>query len=217
MRPLDEFGHFVQPNQPLAPLTWFRLGGAAEYLARPRDVDELGQLVERCVAAELPLRVISGGSNILVPDRGVSGVVVQLESPAFSDLSVARNTITAGAAVPLTSLISYTARMGLGGLELLTGIPGTVGGALRGNAGSRQDAIGAFVRSVEVLAADGRRAIRELDDLRFGYRWSSLDVPSSSPPPSNSSPTTAKPSSSACAAPGSSKKNNSPTATSPPE
>lgn len=177
MRPLDEFREFVQPNQPLAPLTWFRVGGSAGYLARPRNVDELASLVRRCVADEVAVRVLSGGSNILVRDSGVAGVVIHLESPAFSDISVSGQSITAGAAVPLTSLISHTARIGLAGLEALTGIPGTVGGALRGNAGSRQDAIGAFVRSVEVIDSDGARATREHDDLSFGYRWSSLDDP----------------------------------------
>ena len=78
--------------------------------------------------AGLPFRVLGGGSNLLVRDAGVEGVVIHLESPAFSDVRVEGRTVHAGAAVPLTALISQTARSGLAGLEILTGIPGTVGG-----------------------------------------------------------------------------------------
>jgi UDP-N-acetylmuramate dehydrogenase len=107
----------------------------------------------------------------------VRGVVIQLESPAFSDVKIEGRSVESGAAVPLNALISQTARAGLAGLELLTGIPGTVGGALRGNAGSRQGAIGQFVQDVTVLDRQGEVITREQDDLSFGYRWSNLDDP----------------------------------------
>jgi UDP-N-acetylmuramate dehydrogenase len=173
----DEFRDFVQHNHPLAPFTWFRLGGPAEFLARPQSLEQLQALVKACSQSGVPLRILSGGSNVLVRDEGVAGVVVHLESPAFSDVSVSGREVTAGAAVPLTVLVSQTARAGLAGLEVMTGIPGTVGGAVRGNAGSRQDAIGSFVKSVGVIDAAGQRVVREHDDLSFGYRWSNLDDP----------------------------------------
>jgi UDP-N-acetylmuramate dehydrogenase len=177
MPPLDEFRDVLHPDEPLAPLTWFRLGGPAEFLARPRDHDRLRALVARGQDAAIPLRVLSGGSNVLVRDEGVPGIVIHLESPAFADVRIEGRQIEVGAAVPLTALISQSARAGLAGLETLTGIPGTVGGALRGNAGSRQGAIGQFVRSVRVLDAAGNLVVREKDDLSFGYRWSNLDDP----------------------------------------
>jgi UDP-N-acetylmuramate dehydrogenase len=177
MPPLDEFRDFVTADEPLAPLTWFRLGGPAEFLARPRTIDELAALFRRCRAEDLPLRVLSGGSNVLVRDDALRGVVIHLESPAFADVTMDERGVGAGAAVPLTALISQTARAGLAGLETLTGIPGTVGGALRGNTGGRQGTIGQFVRRVTVLNDAGEIQVRERDDLAFGYRSSNLDEP----------------------------------------
>ncbi len=177
MPPLDEFSAFVKPDEPLAPLTWFRLGGPAEYMARPRNAEELVALLKRCQEENLPYRVLSGGSNVLVRDPGVPGVVIHLESPAFSDVTIEGNRVEVGAAVPLTALISQTARAGLAGLETLTGIPGTVGGALRGNSGGRQGTIGQFARRATVI--DNHIEIQERgpDELSFGYRWSNLDEP----------------------------------------
>ena len=116
-----------------------------------------------------------GGSNILVRDEGVRGLVLHLESPAFSEVRVDGDRIEAGAAVPLTALISQSARAGLGGLEILTGIPGTIGGAVRGNAGSRQGSIGQYVADVRAIRPTGELVHRMQDDLSFGYRWSNLD------------------------------------------
>src|SRR6478609_4641545 len=108
MHPLDGFREFVAESVPLAPLTWFRLGGSAQYLARPRNLDELRALMARCRESGLPVRILGGGSNLLVRDEGVEGVVIHLESPAFSDVVVVGRTVQAGAAVPLTALISQT-------------------------------------------------------------------------------------------------------------
>lgn len=173
----DDLRAIVTRAEPLAPLTWFRLGGPAELMARPRNPDQVLKLVRFSREAEIPCLILSGGSNVLVRDQGVSGLVIHLESPAFSDVSIHNQRVEAGAAVPLTVLISQTARAGLAGLETLTGIPGTVGGALRGNSGGRQGAIGPFVRRVTVVDANDEIQVREQDDLSFGYRWSNLDEP----------------------------------------
>lgn len=177
MHSFDDFQEIVKADEPLAPLVWFRLGGRAAYLARPRTLDQLRGLLRRCREADLPVRMLSGGSNVLVRDEGVEGLVIHLESPAFSDLSIHERVVEAGAAVPLTALISQSARAGLAGLELLTGIPGTVGGSLRCNAGSRQGSIGQFVKRATVIDAAGEVRVRERDDLSFAERGSSLDEP----------------------------------------
>jgi UDP-N-acetylmuramate dehydrogenase len=177
MPPLDDLRTFVTPDEPLAPLTWFRLGGPAQYLARPKTREDLLALLARARAEGLPVRILGGGSNVLVSDAGVPGVVIHFESPAFSDVSIEGGRIEAGAAVPLTALISQAARAGLGGLEALTGIPGTIGGALRGNSGGRQGTIGQFVRRATVVDDDGEVQVRERDELSFGYRSSNLDEP----------------------------------------
>jgi len=175
MEPFDEYRGILRPNEPLAQLTWFRLGGPATYLARPTRAEELRGLVQAARSAEVPDRILAGGSNVLVRDAGVEGLVIHLESPAFSDVQIEGNRITAGAAVPLTALISQAARAGLAGLETLTGIPGTVGGAVKGNSGGRQGSIGEVVRRVTVIDPDGELRSRERDDLIFSYRQSNLD------------------------------------------
>jgi UDP-N-acetylmuramate dehydrogenase len=167
----------VKADEPLAPHIWFRLGGAAAFMARPGTIDELLGLLRRCRDDEIPFKLLSGGSNVLVRDEGVKALVIHLESPAFSDVTVRDNIVEAGAAVPLTALISQTARAGLAGLEFLTGIPGTVGGALRGNAGDRQGAIGQLVRRATVIDAADEIQVRDRDDLSFADRRSNLDEP----------------------------------------
>ena len=173
----EDFSEIVTANKPLAPLTWFRLGGPAAYLARPRNGAEVAALIRRAREVNLPVRLLGGGSNLLIQDEGFPGLVIHLESPAFSEVTFNENRVTAGAAVPLTVLISQTARAGLAGLEVLTGIPGTVGGALRGNSGGRQGAIGSSVERVTVVGESGNPIVREREDLRFDYRASDLDEP----------------------------------------
>ncbi len=176
MEPFDQTMEPVRVAESLSPLNWFRLGGPAQFFARPSTTEALTELLERCRDADLSWRVIASGSNILVRDQGVKGLVIQLESPSFADVAIEGNEITAGAAVPLTALISQAARSGLSGLESLTGIPGTVGGAVRGNSGGRQGSIGPLVHRVMMLDPnDGSMRTRERDDLLFSYRQSNLD------------------------------------------
>jgi UDP-N-acetylmuramate dehydrogenase len=177
MHPFEDFRGLVKLNEPLAPLIWFRLGGPAAFFARPHTLDDLLALLKRSRDEGIPFKILGGGSNVLVRDEGVQALVIHLESPFFSDVSVQDNLVSAGAAVPLTALISQSARAGLAGLEILTGVPGTVGGALRGNAGSRQGWIGQFVRRATVLDTAHEIQIRERDDLSFSERVSSLDEP----------------------------------------
>ena len=177
MRPFDGLQEIVKPDAPLAPQIWFRLGGHAAFFAKPRTVDELRTVIARARQAALPFKILGGGSNVLVRDDGVEGLVIQRESPFFADVAIDNHVISVGTAVPLMALISQTARAGLAGLEILTGIPGTVGGALRGNAGGRQGAIGQFVRRVTVLDAANEIQVRDRDDLSFADRESNLDEP----------------------------------------
>jgi UDP-N-acetylmuramate dehydrogenase len=177
MHSFDDFRAIVQADEALAPHVWFRLGGPAKYLARPRTLDDLLGLIRRCRDEELPFKILGGGSNVLVRDEGVAALIFHLESPAFSDVRIEGNVVEAGAAVPVTALISHSARAGLAGLEILTGIPGTVGGALRGNAGDRQSSIGQFVRRATVVDAAGEVQVRDRDDLNFANSASNLDEP----------------------------------------
>src|SRR3954449_9244970 len=98
MHSFADFRAIVTADEPMAPLTWFRLGGPAAFLARPRDVAEVVGLIRRCREAEVPFRVLGGGSNVLVRDEGFPGLVIHLESPAFSDVSIDKGRVKTGAA-----------------------------------------------------------------------------------------------------------------------
>ena len=167
--------HCVRSNEPLAPHTWFRLGGLAEYFAEPTSVDELSTLVRRCRQQQVAVRLLGGGSNILVPSGGVAGVVISISTPEFSDIAVAGHEVTAGGGARLSHVISTTVREGLGGLETLVGIPGTVGGALHGNAGSHGTDVGQWCHEATVMTRSGEILRRGAEDLRFAYRQSSLN------------------------------------------
>jgi UDP-N-acetylmuramate dehydrogenase len=167
--------HIVTPEEPLAPHTWFRLGGAAEYFCEPTNEAELAEVVRRCREEDLPVRLLGGGSNLLVRDAGVPGVVLRLAAPAFCGISVAGNTVTAGGGARLGHVISTAVREGLAGLEPLVAIPGTVGGALHGNAEGHGGDIGQWTARAVVMTRSGEIVTRERDDLRFAYRQSSLD------------------------------------------
>ena len=175
MNSLVAFKEIALRDQPLAPLTWMKIGGPAQYLIRPRNVDELLDVVRACHEDQIPVRVSGGGSNVLVRDEGVSGAVLQLIGEAFSQITIEGTTVRAGAGGLLSQLISQTVKAELAGLETLSGIPGTFGGALRGNAGGRAGDIGQFVESVTVMNVKGEISTRKGDDLWFGYRESNVD------------------------------------------
>jgi len=165
----------VKTNEPLAPRTWFRLGGPAEYFAEPQDLDQLAELVRRCRENDIPVRMLGGGSNLLVSDAGVPGLVIHLSAPMFAEISVQGDAITAGAGAKLGHVVSHAVRDGLAGLEALVGIPGTVAGAIHGNAGSRGGDIGQWTTKVTLMTDTGEIVERGKSELVFAYRQSNLD------------------------------------------
>jgi UDP-N-acetylmuramate dehydrogenase len=169
------FEKIVRRGEPLAMHTWFQLGGSAEYFAEPRNVDELIALVRRCRQEGVAARVLGNGSNLLVRDEGVPGLVLQLSAPPFSTIEVEGPTITAGGGAKLGHVVTTAVHQGLAGLEVLVAIPGTLGGALHGNAGTHGGDIGQWTRQATVLTAQGEIHERQREDLVFGYRQSSLD------------------------------------------
>ncbi len=169
------FEHITREHEPLAPYTWFRLGGAAQFFAEPTTVEELTGLVRACHAAGLSVRVLGGGSNLLVRDEGVPGFVVSLGAAAFGRIVVNGRKLTAGGGAKLGHVISTAVREGLAGLEQLVGIPGTLGGALHTNAGTLGGDIGQYTTSATLLNRKGEQVTRHKGEFRFGYRESSLD------------------------------------------
>ena len=171
----EEFDAIIQRDVPLAPYTYLKVGGPAEMLVHPRSREELAGVVRLACKNGVPLRVLGNGCNILVRDEGLRGLVLRLSEPAFTEITVEGRRVRAGAGAALSALISESARHGLAGLESLVGIPGTIGGALRCNAGDRAGEIGQHVRQVEILDESGQTHVRERDELRFAYRSSNLD------------------------------------------
>lgn len=175
MGQMSGFEHIVREREPLAPYTWFRLGGCADYFAEPTSEQELQALVRHCLAQEIPVRILGGGSNLLIRSQGVSGMVIHLGAPAFCEIQVRDNTILAGAGAKLGHVISTAVREGLAGLEPLVGIPGTVGGALHGNAGTDNHDAGQWISQADLMTRTGDIVRHHRDELHFAYRYSNLD------------------------------------------
>jgi len=157
-------------DAPLGPQTWFRAGGAAEVLFRPADVEDLASFIA-ALPSDVPVTVLGVGSNILVRDGGVKGVVIRLLR-GFTGITVEDHEIVAGAGA-LDLNVALTARdHGLAGVEFLSGIPGTVGGALRMNAGAYQGDLAQVLVSAEAVDRTGKVHAIAADAMGFSYRHS---------------------------------------------
>jgi UDP-N-acetylmuramate dehydrogenase len=165
----------VQEQVPLAERTWFKLGGPAQFFAEPSSPDELQTVVKRCHGEGLQVRLLGGGSNVLVRDEGVPGMVVSLTNRSFAGVAISGRMVTVGGGAKLANAITVTVGAGLAGLEPLVGIPGTIGGALHGNSGTQAGDIGQWTSHATVMTRSGEIVTRERDDLVFAYRQSSLD------------------------------------------
>lgn len=172
---LTGFESIVRRDEPLAMHTRFQLGGPAEYFAEPETPEQLIELIARCAQEEIPTRLLGDGSNIMIRDEGVPGMVFHLAAEPFRKIRVDGNRITVGGGAPLTRAITTAVHQGLAGLEMLIGIPGTLGGALHGNAGAHGGDIGQWAQSASVITDSGEAIARTRDDLVFAYRESSLD------------------------------------------
>ena len=173
----DDFAPIIQAGQPLAPFTHLRIGGPAEYLVTPRTRDEIARVVAACTAEGIPFRVLGGGTNLLIRDEGVKGAVVRMTAPDLTFVTVAGKTLRAGGGATLYSVIAAATSAGLAGFETLVGIPATVGGALRFNAGDRSGEIADHLVRAEVIDPNGKVIVRERRDIRFGEHDSDLDDP----------------------------------------
>ena len=171
---IDGFEHIVRENESLARFTRLRLPGVAEYFAEPTNLEELEGLVKRFSENELPVRMIGAGSNIVVREEGVAGLVVHLSAPHFCQISVNQNAISCGGGVQLSHFVSTAVREGLSGPENFAGVPGTVGGALHSNADANGVDIGTWTKSATVLTRSGETISRTRSEMNFAYRQSSL-------------------------------------------
>jgi UDP-N-acetylmuramate dehydrogenase len=171
------FESIIRENCPLRDFTWYGLGGCADYFIQPKTTEQLKEVLNRCRENNMPTHVLGFGSNLLVSDEGVRGAVIKLDAEEFCCFEFNGNMLTAGAGVNLNKLVLDSVRKGLGGLEALTGIPGSVGGAVRMNAGGNFGDIGSCVKSVTVMDKYGNLFEKEKPELVFDYRWVNITAP----------------------------------------
>ena len=163
----------VRLEESLARHTTFRLGGPAEFYVAPRSAAEIADVLQLVRSEGLAVHILGNGSNLIIPDRGVRGVVLHV-ARSVGGMHQTGHEIHAGAGVPLVQLMQFAARHALTGLEWACGIPGTVGGALFTNAGTPAGQMGDATVRIEVVDRDGTPRTLEPGAFKFAYRESSL-------------------------------------------
>jgi len=162
-------------NQSLAELTWFRVGGPAQVLFTPSDEDDLAYFLAH-LPGELPVHVVGVGSNLIVRDGGISGVVIRLSPRGFGEAGAQGNVVSAGAAALDKRVAETAVAANLSGLEFLFGIPGTIGGALRMNAGANGTETKDVLIEAVGIGRDGKKHAFSNADMEFTYRNSGVDA-----------------------------------------
>ena len=165
---LPEVRGSLRADVPLAPFTWLRVGGAAEALFMPKDEADLSHFLS-ATPDDIPVQILGVASNTLVRDGGVKGVVIRL-GPAFGNVSTDGLRVTAGTAALDKTVAKKAAAAGIAGLEFYAGVPGTIGGALRMNAGCYGSETKDVLQSVVALDRTGRRQVMSLEDMQYSYR-----------------------------------------------
>ena len=160
-------------EEPMAKHTSFRIGGPADVLAQPGNEAELAELLKRAAHHAVPVTLVGNGSNLLVRDKGIRGLVIKL-SNLFSSITVAGNVLTFGSGISLAMASKKAASLSLSGLEFAVGIPGTIGGAVYMNARAYDGEMAKVVTSVQVMDRQGQSSQLKADELDFSYRHTAL-------------------------------------------
>lgn len=173
--PLSQFSSILRENESLAPFTWLQIGGPTRYLVEPNTVEEASSVLSVCHEHAIPVRLLGGGSNVLVREAGFAGATMLLSGPGFSHISQSGVLLTCGAGAKLSHVVGHAVGLGLSGLEHLIAIPGTVGGAVRGNSGSDEGDISQSIHSAKILSKDGQIRLVSRNEMAFTHRASGLD------------------------------------------
>lgn len=161
-------------NESLAPLTWFRVGGPAQILFTPADADDLAYVLTN-LSKDIPVTVVGVGSNLIVRDGGVAGVVIRLGARGFGDVTTENDRVIAGTAARDKRVAEAAATASIGGLEFYFGIPGSIGGALRMNAGANGTETKDVLIEATGIGRDGTIHIFDNAQMQFVYRNSGVD------------------------------------------
>jgi len=170
----NEFADRMQHDVPIGPETWFRLGGHARYVFHPRAEADLVAFLRSARADALPIKVLGRGANVLVSDEGFDGVVIRLDADAFRSVTRNETRFVLGAGVDLIPFARRVSFEGLAGLEAMAGIPATVGGALRMNAGGAPGDFGDVVVDATIVNLGGQVETWDRKRLGLGYRHSEI-------------------------------------------
>lgn len=163
----------IKINEPMSEHTSWQVGGPADYYVCPADRSELAEIVRFSSKYKLPLFVLGNGTNLLVLDGGIRGIVVNI-GESFSNIIRIGDSLEAGSGTAMTLLANVAVEQGLVGLEFAVGIPGSLGGAVIMNAGAFGLHIGDKIHSVKLISSGGEPVTMGKDDLSFGYRTSNL-------------------------------------------
>lgn len=165
-------GNRVRLREPLSKHTSLKIGGPADYFLELRNIEELTNIIEFSQKENLDFFILGEGTNVLFSDEGFSGLVIQLKGD-FENFSIEGKQVTAGAGVKLNNLVEKLAKKGLAGLEFASGIPGSVGGAIVTNAGTKMGSIGDVMREIKIFS-DGSVKILKKEEIDFSYRHCKL-------------------------------------------
>jgi UDP-N-acetylmuramate dehydrogenase len=160
-------------GEPLAKYTSFGIGGPADVVVVPEGAADVLAVLGICREEKIPVLILGGGSNLLVRDGGFRGLVLSCDG-IFTQLVAEGRRVRAGAGVRMSRLVAYCCTLGLSGMESLAGVPGTVGGAVKGNAGAFGGCIADHLVEVRLLSREGDEQVSMRDQLQFAYRRSSL-------------------------------------------
>ncbi len=164
----------LREQEPMSRHTSWKTGGAADYYYRAADIDDLSVFISR-LPSDMPVTWIGFGSNLLVRDGGIYGTVISVVGVLDNLEIINEAEITVGAGVPCAKAARFAARQGLGGVEFLAGIPGTIGGALAMNAGAYGGEVWRYVKQAETINRNGGRTVYSKDQFEIGYR--SVSIP----------------------------------------
>ena len=154
--------------------TWYGLGGPADFFIRPKTVEQLKEVVRRCNENNIRIYVMGFGSNLLISDQGLRAAVIKLEAEQLAQIEFEGEEVTAWAGAELSKLVLTCVEKGLSGIEALTGIPGSVGGAVKMNAGGNFGDFGAAVESVTLMDGQGNVFEKSKPELVFDYRRTNI-------------------------------------------
>ena len=172
----EDLMHLIRTDEPLGPLAWLGIGGPARFFAEPMNTTEVQRLVTVAQEQGVAVRILGGGSNILVREAGVNGLVISLAGAMSNEIVIEETKMTVGAGAKLSHAVIKSVGAGLGGLEHLVGIPGTVGGAVVGNASAGGRDIGSAVSTVTVVEKNGSIRTMTQQEAGFSHRKTSLGV-----------------------------------------